>query len=70
MTVRELIAHLQTGDQDAEVVVFDHFGQPIELHEFDFDFMRRTHYPKAVDIPKDKQWFLGVRAVDIGPEPD
>ena len=67
MNVEELIKHLQTGDQKAEVVVTDHFGKPIKLNEYDFCFVdyKRGESPQGL-----MGWYLKVSAIDIGPEPE
>lgn len=59
MTAQELIEHLQQAKPDSEVVVFDHFGQPIYLDTGDFQITQGL-----------AQEFVVVRAVDIGPEPE
>ena len=67
MTVKDLVVHLLAGDQEADVVVHDHFGREIKISESDFCF---RHY-KTGDSP---QMVIGSRClvtpIDIGPEPD
>ncbi len=67
MTVKELIAHLNTGDPEAIVAVFDHFGRPIALTAWDFAFenIKIGHNPQGLVGA-----YVRVTAVDIGPEPE
>jgi hypothetical protein len=59
--VKDLVAHLLTGDQEARVLVSDHFGQPIPLSPSDFTF---------VESKGSFGNYLRVSAVDIGPDPE
>ena len=65
--VRDLVAHLLKGDQDAEVVVMDHFGHPLgmDLEDFNFRDYKKGDSPQGV-----VGWNLCVEPVDIGPDPE
>lgn len=67
MKVKELVEHLLTGDQEAEVAVFDYFGKPIPMDKYDFMFedIKRGHNPQGI-----VGGYLRVTAVDIGTEPE
>lgn len=64
MKVRDLVEHLLSGDQNAEVIVLDHFGRSIEVTKEDFTFYRGQNQQEVVEN------FCLMRAVDIGPEPE
>ncbi len=64
--VRDLVAHLLKGDQDAEVMVPDHFGQPFGMNLDDFQFVQC----RQDSTGKHTEWYLSISPVDIGPDPE
>jgi hypothetical protein len=64
--VRDLVAHLLTGDQEAEVVVFGYFGEKYEVGKHDFQFLEIKPRDNPQGIVGS---FLRVEVPDIGPEP-
>jgi len=65
--VKDLVRHLLSGDQEADVLVFGYFGEPYEVSTSDFTFhtIEKGHNPQGVTGS-----VLEVRAFDIGEEPE
>ncbi len=69
MIVEELISLLKEGNQKAEVVFVDHYGNPIKTSKFTFCF---TNINNACFDSSDKKNsnFLMIEFPHLGPEPD
>ena len=67
MTVRELVEHLLTGDQDAVVARFGYFGElyPMTKHDFSFEELQPGDNPSISEGS-----FLRVDPPYIGQEPE
>lgn len=58
---------MQTGDPEADVIVRDHFGRPIPMDKWDFNFI---NYQKGESPQGLMGCYLCVNPIDIGPEPE
>lgn len=67
MKVKDLVAHLLSGDQEAYLVTFGHFGEIHAVNKGNFEFrqVKNGRSPQRVAGS-----YLSVTCPDIGPDPD